>query len=178
MSTPHPRPWRRGSLFGPGPRRPLDREQRARFRYLLNAHRRARRLTPLTELVGNALVRRLGVDGQCDPAHDTIAADAGCSARTVRRATARMRDLGLLRWQMRLVRAGWRTEQSSNAYELVPTVAMPAVCCGGQTVRGTRRIEIVSMPPASPEAVAAAQEALARRRAVIEARLLRKAGRG
>jgi hypothetical protein len=56
----HPRPWHRGSVFGDGPRLPLDREQRARFRYLLNAHRRVRRLTPLTELIGNALVRRLG----------------------------------------------------------------------------------------------------------------------
>jgi hypothetical protein len=60
----HPRPWHCGSVFGDGPRRPLDRERRARFRYLLNAHRRVRRLTPLTELIGNALVRRLGVDGQ------------------------------------------------------------------------------------------------------------------
>jgi hypothetical protein len=48
-----------------------------------------------------------------------------------------MRGLGLLRWQTRLVRAGWRAEQTSNAYELVPSIAAPAVLprCGGQTVR-------------------------------------------
>jgi AraC-like DNA-binding protein len=115
MPNPHPRPWHRGSVFGVGPRRPLDRERRARYRYLLNAHRRARRLTPLTELIGDALVRRLGVDGQLDPSHDTIAEDVGCSSRTVRRALAALRALGLLMWQCRLVRDGWRTAQTSNA---------------------------------------------------------------
>jgi hypothetical protein len=64
-----------------------------------------------------------------------------------------------------------------SGYELVPTAAIPAPCCGGHRVRETRRIEIISMPPASPEAVAAAQDALARRRAVAEARLLGKVGR-
>ena len=38
------------------------------FSFLLNAHRRTRRLTPLAELIGNALVKRLGTDGQLDPA--------------------------------------------------------------------------------------------------------------
>jgi hypothetical protein len=55
----HPRPYHAGSLFGDGPRRPLDREQRARFRFVLTAHRRARRLTPHAELIGNALVGSL-----------------------------------------------------------------------------------------------------------------------
>src|SRR4051794_13801718 len=56
MPTAHPRPWHRDSRFGDGPRRPLDREQRARFRFLLNAHRRAGHLTPHAEMVGDALV--------------------------------------------------------------------------------------------------------------------------
>jgi hypothetical protein len=43
----HPRPWHRGSVFGDGPRRPLDREQRARIKYLLNAHSGWRRLLSL-----------------------------------------------------------------------------------------------------------------------------------
>src|SRR3954453_7348819 len=121
MPNAHPRPWHRDSVFGDGPRRPLDREQRARFRYLLNAHRRAHRLTPLTEIVGNALVRRLGVDGQLDPSHDTLAADAGCCSRTVRRVLAAMRALGLVLWQCRLVRVGTRVIQTSNAYALALT---------------------------------------------------------
>ncbi len=170
----HPRPWHRGSLFGDGPRRPLDREQRARFRFLLNAHRRAHRITPLGEMVGNALVRRLSVEGQLDPSHDTLAADAGCSARTVRRATATMRSLGLLRWQCRLVRDGWRCAQTSNAYELVPTAATPVISCGGQRVRESRSTAISPMSAASPAALEAAQKALERRRAVVEARLLNK----
>ena len=146
MSANHPRPWHRGSVFGAGPRRPLDRDQRARFRYLIRAHARAGRLSPKGEWVGNALLKRLGEGGQCDPSHETLATDAGCSSRTVRRATAVMAALGLLRWQTRLVRAGWRTEQTSNAYELVPSANQPAPRCGGQSVRQTER-KIVSTGP-------------------------------
>jgi hypothetical protein len=59
----------------------------------------------------------------------------GVSSRTVRRATDILRRLGLLLWQTRLVRAGWRTEQTSNAYLLVPTAENPAVLCDGQIGR-------------------------------------------
>jgi hypothetical protein len=45
LPTSHPRPWRRDSVFGDGPRVPLDRNGRARFRFLIHAHRGARRLT-------------------------------------------------------------------------------------------------------------------------------------
>jgi len=37
--------------------------------------------------------RRLGVDGQLDPSHDTIADDVGCCARTVRRALAALKPI-------------------------------------------------------------------------------------
>lgn len=137
MPKEHPRPWRTGSVFGAGKRRPLDREQRARFRFLLRAHTRAGRLPAKHEWVGEALLKRLGTDGQCDPAHATLASDAGCSSRTVRRATAVMRSLGLLQWSTRLVRSGWRTEQTSNSYELVPNAAPLPLCCGGQSGRET-----------------------------------------
>src|ERR1044072_9719080 len=99
MPRPPPRPWRRGSGFGDGRRVPLDRERRARFRFLLSAYRRAHHLTPTAELVGTALLKRLGADGQCDPSHATLAADVGCSARPVGRATVALREFGLLRWQ-------------------------------------------------------------------------------
>src|SRR5690348_12354056 len=141
MPSLHPRPWRRGSLFGPGPRRPLTRDERARFRFLLRAHARAGRLTPRGEWIGLALLKRLGVDGRCDPAHATLAGDTDCGERTVRRALVLMRALGLLRWQTRLVRAGWRAEQTSNAYELVPSAAALLVPdCGGHSGRGTKRV--------------------------------------
>ena len=123
MPAPHPRPWHRHSIFGEGRRRPLDRERRARYTFLLNAHRSAGRLTADHLRVGEKLLKRLGADGRCDPSYETLATDAGCKARTARRATAQLRDLGLLRWERRLVRAGWRAEQTSNQYELIPTAS-------------------------------------------------------
>jgi hypothetical protein len=172
LPRPHPRPWHRGSVFGPGPRRRLDRNQRARFRFLLNAHKRARRLSDKAEDVGAALLKRLSDTGQCDPSQATLANDAGCEERTVRRAICTMRDLGLLSWERRLVRNGWRCEQTSNAYALLTTAAAPAPRCGGQNVRETGSLDESREPiSATPEEVAAAQAALARRRAVIEARL-------
>ena len=178
MPTPHPRPYHAGSLFGDGPRRPLDREQRARFYFLLTAHSRSRHITPKGEKVGAALLKRLSVDGRCDPSHQTIADDAGCDERTVRRALDAMKAIGLVMWQRRIVRDGWRTSQTSNAYLLAPiAVANPpkihARCCGGQIVRETRSISFISTS-ASPQDVEAARNALAARRAAIEGRLLNK----
>ena len=178
MPNPHhPKPWHRGSIFGDGPRVPLDRERRARFRFLLNAHHCGGRITRAARDVGEALLRRLSAEGRCDPSHDTLAADAACDARTVRRATVSLRALGLVRWTTRLVRAGWRAEQTSNAYELVPSVAtppagMPAPRCGGQSVRETLKVDISYCPRPSAAEVWAAQNALAQRQAAVEARLL------
>ena len=137
---PHPRPWHRGSLFVDGPRIPRDREQRARFRFLVRCHLQARRLTHAAAAVAEALLRRLGTDGQLDPCHATLANDAACSARTVRRACASMLTLGLLSWQRRLVRDGWRAAQTSNAYcLLLGARTLPGPTCGGQTGRETSR---------------------------------------
>lgn len=181
MPNPHPRPWHKASLFGPGPRRRLDRDQRARFKFLLDAHARANRLPVKQEKVGRALVKRLAVDGRCDPSHATLADDAGCCTRTVQRATERMRDLGLLAWQCRIVRNGWAVRQTSNAYVLALTenpAEIRAIRSGGQTVRQTnsidKSIEYTSVPPSSDADIALARAALARRRAVIEERLPRK----
>jgi hypothetical protein len=132
-------------VFGDGPRRPLDREQRARFKFLLHTHRGVGRITAAGEDVGLALLKRLSAGGQCDPCHATLADDAGCCERTARRATNRMREVGLLRWQQRLARAGQRTVQTSNAYLLltpagaVLPVARGGFVSGGQTVRETGR---------------------------------------
>jgi len=153
---------------------PLDREQRARFRYLLRAHARAGRLAAKHEWVGLALLKRLGADGQLDPAQDTLAADAGCSARTVRRATASMRALGLVRWETRLVRAGWRALQTSNAYMLTPALAQPVVCTGGQTGRETRKIDSIPCWQPTIADAQAALESIRRRRAGTIAALLRR----
>ncbi len=119
MSNQHPRPWHAGSEFGDGLRWPLDREARCVWRVRLDLARRAGRVTALHAEIGRALLRRLGQDGRCDPAHDTIAADVGCSSRTVRTALAALFGLGMVKWINRLVRVGQRVQQTSNAYTLI-----------------------------------------------------------
>jgi AraC-like DNA-binding protein len=152
LSRQHPYPWHRGSEFGDGLRWPLDREQRCVWRVRLDLARRAGRITPLHVLIGLALLRRLGQDGRCDPSHDTIAADTGCSPRTVRTALAALFQLGMLKWVNRLVRVGARVAQASNAYTLlVATVAAfgprprrvtRCATTGGKSCRGTSLVLI------------------------------------
>jgi len=123
----HPRPWQRGSVFGDGPRRPLSADERRIWLARAELERKARRLTALHVDVAEALLKRLGVEGQCDPAHATLAKDAGCDPSTVLRALAALRAVGLVTWERRLVRRAWptggrgatRAEQTSNAYELL-----------------------------------------------------------
>lgn len=123
----HPRPWRRGSLFGDGPRRPLSADERRAWLARADGERRAGRLTATHLLVADALVRHLGVDGQCDPAHATLGHDVRCDPSTVLRALKALQAVGLIAWERRLVRRAWpaggpgatRAEQTSNAYELL-----------------------------------------------------------
>lgn len=138
-STPnphHPRPWHRGSLFGDGPRRPFGADERRAWLARAEGERYAGRLTALHVVVGRALLKRLGEDGRCDPAHATLAADVGCGERTVRRALGGLRDAGMLAWEQRVVRRPWpeggpratRAEQISNAYVfLLPTGPIAAL---------------------------------------------------
>jgi hypothetical protein len=128
--------WHRYSEFGQGPRVPLDREHRARFRFLLDAHKRGGRLTADYVEVGRALLRCLGQDGRLDPSHAFLAGCANCEASTVRRALKRMQGLGLVQWVRRLARdarSGWRCEQISNAYSLHPA-------CDVQRARAIRGV--------------------------------------
>jgi hypothetical protein len=181
MPKAHPRPWHRGSVFGDGLRRPLDRGQRATFNYLVKAHRRAGRLTACAKDVAEALLRRLGTSGQLDPTHERIAEDADCDTRTVRRALDALRAVGLVIWQCRLVRDGWRCAQTSSAYMLLTPAGNPpefrAARCGGQNVRETKTLMnqgLTYLPLMSDRDREAAKVALARRRAAVEARLLGK----
>jgi hypothetical protein len=148
-----------------------------RFRcYLLHAHRRARRLTRAGLDVGEALVKRLGENGRLDPSYACLATDADCDKRTVGRALADTRDLGLLRWTRRLVRNGPYVEQTSNAYELTPASAAATLPSGstrigdGQKGRQTDFVDITYCPPSNK--LQEAQAALARVRARMEQRLL------
>ena len=147
--------WRRASIFGDGPRVPLDRNGRARFSFLLDAHHRTGRLTRAARDVGRALLKRLGVDGQCDPSHATLADDAGCCVRTVERACGAIQAIGLLFWQRRLVRDGSRVDQTSNAYVLTPalaTVPEPRLR-DRHNAGGTLSKDLLSAPAAAVRAV-------------------------
>jgi len=181
-STPnphHPRPWHRGSLFGDGPRRPFSADERRAWLERAKLERRAGRLTSLYVEVGRVLLKRLSVDGQCDPSHATLAVDAACGERTVRRALAALCEAGLLTWEQRLVRRPWpaggagatRAEQTSNAYIFsLPTgpIAAPVPRpvqfrmpnCGGQVGREIPLKIILTEIPALSEAERRQLEAL------------------
>jgi hypothetical protein len=116
-------PFHAHSLFTAGPRSPLTIGDRALWLARLHTARLTHSVTAGCAEVARALLRRLGPDGRLDPSHATLAADTGNSVRTVSRALRQLADVGLLTWQRRLVRQGWRAAQTSNAYALVPAGA-------------------------------------------------------
>jgi hypothetical protein len=172
--------WHRNSLFGDGPRHALTREETARFRYLARAHRLAGRLTACAHDVAEALIRRLGSDGRLDPSHSTLAGDAACSDRTVRRAITALRRLGLVHWQRRIARCQDGTvEQLSSQYWLSTPAAAPVLQPGGQSVRQTLRVRSHTALDVEHRDSEADREARARRVAVAEAQLAERwAARG
>lgn len=163
--------WRHGSIFGQGPRQALDRNQTARFIWLAKHHRYPGGLSSGHLAVAVALVKLLGKDGRLDPSHAFLARLAAVSEDTVQRGLERLRALGLLLWQRRIVRdreSGWRCEQTSNAYVLTPQTAR--FSCDPQ-IAGA--VELESVKKEGIEVVQAAQAALARVAAGMEARLSR-----
>jgi DNA-binding MarR family transcriptional regulator len=172
--TPHP--WHRTSIFGDGWRRRLDRNQRAKFGYLLKAHTTAGRVTAKGEWVGLALLKHLGADGRCDPSHATSAANArGIEPSTVNDALKAMRRCGLVTWQQRLVRAGQRVRQTSNAYALLPVAA--SVRCDLESSAQTSLVDLSTRLPSVPiDPNSSIERALRLLGASIEERLLTKDG--
>jgi hypothetical protein len=59
-----------------------------------------------------------GRGGLIFPSHEAIGRRAECCAKTVGRALAVAKELGLLNWIQRRKRAVWGTEQTSNLYLL------------------------------------------------------------
>ena len=59
-----------------------------------------------------------GHGGLICPSHETLAGRVHCHASTVWRALQAARDLGLVRWTERRVRAAWRSLRTSNRYVL------------------------------------------------------------
>jgi hypothetical protein len=53
------------------------------------------------------------------PSHATLAERCKCSVRTVQRALQAARDLGLVDWAERRIRALWRSLRTSNRYALL-----------------------------------------------------------
>lgn len=112
----------------------------------------AGKITAKCLLIGLALAARLGANGRLDPSHATIAADARSGPRTVRRALARLSELGMVHWVRRLVRTSdWRTEQASNSYALCMAEGRPA--CDGQSGRQTRTKVLSSASAAAARTV-------------------------
>jgi DNA-binding transcriptional MocR family regulator len=180
------RRWHKDSVFGEGPRVPLDYETGVIWQVRLQIHNLAGRITDAGQKVARALFKRLGVDGRCDPSHATLADDCGKSIATVKRALKALKACGMVWWTKRLVREGWRTEQTSNAYMLTlgetPEISAPR--CDAQSERLTDSLSFSKSEPVSElstgaqrEAQAALAEAVRRRQAAVARSLLSK-GRG
>ncbi len=83
---------------------------------------KAGQLTPYAYLIGRAMLRRASKAGHLWPSRTCLAADVGCSERTVERATAALRALGVLSWRQRRLR--WN-RRDTNLYGL--STARPLV---------------------------------------------------
>jgi len=88
------------------------------FRAALWTLLQARQINGNHHAVLSALASFTGLHGTF-PAHETIAARAGCSVRTVIRALERAYELGIVERSRRMIRHGNRLIRTSNAYRLI-----------------------------------------------------------
>src|SRR3954463_14735758 len=79
-----------------------------------------------------------GTGGIAWPAHASLADRAECCGRTVQRALEVARELGLVSWTARRLRAGWRSLRSSKAYRLQRPPEAPGGRSGGGLGAGAR----------------------------------------
>lgn len=140
------------------------------WRMRVKAEHLARNLTPARR---DALValQAMICTGDTEPTDEAVAALAGCSSRTVRRARADAHDLGLLSWQRtrRLVAGAWRQGPNNYSVRLPDRPVYPAGQDGrarqGRKERRAyeaRQPARIVVPPNAAEALAA----IAARRAV------------
>jgi MarR-like DNA-binding transcriptional regulator SgrR of sgrS sRNA len=128
----------------------------ALFAFHLEAAYRRKELTRLEVHIGYKLA---AWKNPC-PTHAQLAKAAGCDERTVRRALAKMRELGLLTWSRQVVVLhGWRA-QIANRYELLSSKPISYLCFN--------RSDILSASGAAQ----AAQADLARVAQASQARIL------
>jgi hypothetical protein len=83
-----------------------------------------------------------GHGGLICPSHDTLADRANCHTSTVLRALHAARDLGLVRWTERRIRAAWRSLRTSNRYTLTDPEApvMPRLRLTGRSAERIRQL--------------------------------------
>jgi hypothetical protein len=111
------------------------------------------------------------------PSHATLAERCKCSVRTVQRALQAGRELGLVSWTERRVRAVWRALRASNRYVLLfpagsaeprrppPTTGQGDRAKGRVSKKGSREVLARWLQEASklPDLLLARREALARK---------------
>jgi DNA-binding transcriptional MocR family regulator len=104
-------------------------------------------------------------NGECWPSHVTIAKRANCATSTVQEAMKALRALGVIDWDMRIVRlTNGRDRQTSNAYVFVAVLRLPRFLSSNLKI-----LESDSTPIAPPKP-SALEAALARLGAAIRAR--------
>jgi hypothetical protein len=109
----------------------------------VEAEHHAGNLTHAAFLVLRKLAGYFGSRAEAWPSHATLAQAAGVSVRSVQRALQAARDLGLLTWAARRIRAGWRSLSSSNIYRKLMPAGRMQTCprTAGQAGRGTMKKE-------------------------------------
>jgi hypothetical protein len=129
----------------------------------------------LTRARKDALTALLALmsEGDAEPSDAEVAALAHCSSRTVRRARADARLLGLLRWERTRQQRGERVVQGRNRYgvsvpasPVCPRHQVARLAAQGRQIQKKEAQEAPRVVPIMPVHVAAAAlEAIRRRRA-------------
>lgn len=132
--------WHGGSEYAHSSHfRQMDRNERARWRFLTNTARARRRISAVAHDVAQALLQHQADNGRCDPGHARLARLARCSERAVRYALAALKACGLVDWTRRIVRTADGARQTSSAFRLsLAALATIGQGPGGKRIRGTR----------------------------------------
>ena len=118
-----------------------------------------------------------GTGGAAWPSHATLAERANCCTKTVQRALRQARELDLVHWAERRVRAGWRWLRTSNLYRFVmpegpvrPPTTPPRrapltdIAAGeGRASKKEALDELLRAAAAAPDLLAARRRAMAAR---------------
>lgn len=119
--------YHRACVLNGGRRLQRARRQIVRWEDAVLFHRRRGRLT---EAQFQAIMEMPGwlnrKTGRLDPSHETIAAKARVCVKTVQRALAAAKRLGLIGWDQRAIRLPGETIQITNQYQLFPGMASEA----------------------------------------------------